>query len=140
MRVKLIVLLSCFLLVTLIGAGCGNFTEVEYRKPLDTVKINLTSAPKTLEPREIVLDRPGTYAFEVKNTTDDTAHALEIKATEGGAKIDYKEGSVRTGDLGPGESNPEFKVYLEPGTYEMFDPIGHHQAQGEKGTLTVKKG
>lgn len=139
MRVKYIVLLSCLFLVTLIGVGCGNYTELEFRKPLDTVKVDLTSAPRTLEPREITLDRPGTYAFKVKNVTDDTAHALEIKATEG-SKINYKEGSVRTGDLGPGESNPEFKVFLEPGTYELFDPIGHHEAQGEKGTLTVKKG
>lgn len=139
MRVKYIVLLSCLFLVTLIGAGCGNYTAVESRKPLDTVKVDLTTAPRTLEPREITLDRPGTYAFEVKNVTDDTAHALEIKATDG-SKINYKEGSVRTGDLGPGESNPEFNVYLEPGTYELFDPIGHHEAQGEKGTLTVKKG
>lgn len=138
MRVKFVVLLGCLLLVSLIGAGCGGYTELEYRKPLDTIEVDLVS-PRTLEPSEITLDRPGTYAFRVKNVADDTAHALEIRSTEG-AKVDYKEGSVRTADLSPGASNPEFKVELEPGTYEIFCPVGHHEEQGMRGTLTVEEG
>lgn len=137
-RVKFVVLLGCLLLVSLIGAGCGGYTELEYRKPLDTIEVDLVS-PRTLEPSEITLDRPGTYAFRVKNVADDTAHALEIRSTEG-AKVDYKEGSVRTADLSPGASNPEFKVELEPGTYEIFCPVGHHEEQGMRGTLTVEEG
>lgn len=139
MRVKFVVLLSCLLLVALIVAGCDSYTELQYREPLDTIEVDMTSEP-TLEPDKITLDRPGTYAFRVENVTEDTAHALEIRATEG-IKINYKEeGSVRTEDLGPGVSNPEFKVHLEPGTYEVSCPIGHHKAQGERGTLTVKEG
>ena len=102
--------------------------------------MDLTTAPHTLEPRRIVLDRPGTYAFKVENITDDTAHGLEIRATEG-AKINYKEhGSVMTEHLAPGAHNPEFLVHFEPGTYEIFCPVGHHRVQGEKGTLIVKEG
>lgn len=138
MRVKFVVLLSCVFVVSLIGIGCGGYTELEYREPLDTIEVTLTSAP-TLEPGEITLDRPGTYSFRVENVTDDVAHALEITATEG-AKINYKEGSVRTADLGPGESSPEFKVHLEPGTYEVLCPVGHHEEQGETGTITVREG
>jgi plastocyanin len=131
------VLLGCLLLVCLIGAGCGGYTELEYRKPLDTIEVDLAGA-RTLEPSEITLDRPGTYAFRVKNVSDDVAHALEIRSTDG-AKIDYKEGSVRTEDLPPGESAPEFKVDLGPGTYEISCPVGHHKEEGMKGTLTVKE-
>jgi len=127
----------CLLLVPLIGAGCGGYTELEYREPLDTIEVDLVSA-RTLEPSEITLDRPGTYAFRVENVADDTAHALEIKSTDG-AKINYKEGSVRTEDLPPDSSAPEFKVYLEPGTYEILCPVGHHAEQGMRGKLTVKE-
>jgi uncharacterized cupredoxin-like copper-binding protein len=135
-RVRIVVLLSCLMLASLIGSGCGGYTELEYRKPVDTIEIDLAGARK-LEPSEITLKRPGTYAFRVKNVADDVAHALEIRST-GGAKIDYGEGSVRTEDLPPGESAPEFKVHLGPGTYEISCPVGHHAEQGMKGTLTVE--
>jgi hypothetical protein len=136
-KIKLVGL-SCLFLVALIGAGCGGYTELEYRQPLDTIEVDLVSA-RTLEPSRIVLDRPGTYAFRVENVADDTAHALEIRSTEG-ARINYKVGSVRTEDLPPGKSAPEFKVYLEPGTYEILCPVGHMEEQGMRGTLTVKEG
>jgi len=135
-RTRLLVLLSCLLLVSLIGASCGGYTELEYRKPLDTVEVDLAGAHR-LEPSEITLDRPGTYAFRVKNVADDVAHAFEIRST-GGAKLNYGEGSVRTEDLPPGQSAPEFKVHLGPGTYEISSPVGHQEAEGMKGTLTVE--
>jgi len=136
-RSRLLVLSSCLLLVSLIGAGCGGFTELEYRKPLDTIEVDL-AGPRNLEPSEITLDRPGTYAFRVKNVSDDVAHAFEIRST-GGAEINYGEGSVRTEDLPPGESASEFKVELGPGTYEISCPVGHHREEGMKGTLTVEE-
>ena len=131
LRTKIIALLA-----SLIAAGCGGYTEVEYRKPLDTVEIDLAGA-RQLKPSEITLHRPGTYAFRVKNTSDDVAHSLEIRSTSG-AKINYGEGSVRTEDLPPGESAPEFKVHLGPGTYEISSPVGNQQEEGMKGTLTVE--
>ncbi len=137
MRVKPVVLLTCLLLVSLLGASCGGYTELEYREPLDTVKVDLT-IERTLDPSEITLDQPGTYLFEVENVTEDVAHAFEIKATEG-ARVNYKEGSVRTIDLPPGQST-EFKAELEPGTYEIYCPVGHHREQGMRGTLTVEEG
>jgi hypothetical protein len=115
-RAGLVVLLSCIVLASLISTGCGGYTELEYRKPVDTVEVDLAGARK-LEPSEITLKRPGTYAFRVKNTSDD----------------------VRTEDLPPGESAPEFKVHLGPGTYEISCPVGHHKEEGMKGTLTVEK-
>jgi uncharacterized cupredoxin-like copper-binding protein len=136
-RAGLVALLSCIVLASLISTGCGGYTELEYRKPVDTVEVDLAGARK-LEPSEITLKRPGTYAFRVKNTSDDVAHALEITSTDG-AKLDYGEGSVRTEDLPPGESAPEFKVHLGPGTYEISCPVGHHKEEGMKGTLTVEK-
>ena len=137
MRVKPVVLLSCLLLVSLIVASCGGYTELEFREPLDTVKVDLV-IERTLEPSEITLDQPGTYLFEVENVTEDVAHAFEIEATEG-ARVNYKEGSVRTLDLSPGQST-EFKAELEPGTYEIYCPVGNHKEQGMRGTLTVEEG
>lgn len=138
MRVKFVILLSYLFLMSLIGAGCGGYTELEAREPLDTVEVEL-AGERTLEPSEITLDRPGTYAFEVENVTEDDAHALEISSTEG-AEINYKEGAVRSEDLSPGTSATEFKVELEPGTYEISCPVGHHEEEGMRGTLTVKEG
>ena len=139
MRVKLVVVLSCLLSISLVGASCGAYTRLEQREPLDTIKVNLSSE-RTLEPSEITLDRPGTYAFKVENVTEDVAHALEITGTKG-AKVNNKtDGSVRTQDLAPGESAPEFNVELEPGTYEIFCPVDHHEEEGMRGTLTVKEG
>jgi uncharacterized cupredoxin-like copper-binding protein len=135
-RAGLVVLLSCIVLASLIGTGCGGYTELEYRKPVDTIEVDLTGARK-LEPSEITLKRPGTYAFRVKNTSDDVAHALKITSTDG-AKLDYGEGSVRTEDLPPGESAPEFKVHLGPGTYQISCPVGHHAEEGMRGTITVE--
>ncbi len=138
MRVKLVILLGCLLSVSLIGASCGGgYTELEFREPLDTVKVDL-AIERTLDPSEITLDRPGTYLFEVENATEDVAHAFEIKATEG-ARVNYKVGSVRTPDVPPGEST-EFKAHLEPGTYEISCPVSDHREQGMRGTLTVEEG
>lgn len=138
MQVKSVILTGCLFLISLIGAGCGGYTELDSREPLDTVEVNL-AGERTLEPAEITLDRPGTYAFEVENVTEDDAHALEIRSTEG-AEINHKEGSVRSEDLPPGESATEFKAELEPGTYEISCPVGHHAEEGMRGTLTVKEG
>lgn len=138
MRARLVVVLGFLLAVSLFGVGCGGYTELEYREPLDTIEVDLAS-PRMLEPSEITLDRPGTYAFRVENVTDDVAHALEIKSTEG-ARVNYKIGSVRTEDLAPGESAPEFKVELEPGTYEISCPVSGHAEQGMRGTITVEGG
>lgn len=138
MRVRLALLLSWGLVAALAGAGCGGYTELAHRESLGTVEVDL-AGERTLEPGEVTLDRPGTYAFKVENVTDNDAHALEIKSTEG-TQINYKEGSVRTADLPPGASAPEFKVELEPGTYEISCPVGHHAEEGMRGSLTVREG
>lgn len=134
-RAGLAVVLSLLLLA---AAGCGGYTELDSREPIRTVHVEV-AAERTLEPAEITLDRPGTYAFEVENVTGNDAHALEIKSEEG-AQINYKEGSVRTEDLSPGASAPQFKVHLEAGTYEISCPVGSHAEEGERGTITVAEG
>ena len=136
MRARLVVLLSCLLAVSLIGSGC-NYTELAYREPLDTIKVDL-AGERMLDPSDITLDQPGTYLFEVENVTEDVTHAFEIESKEG-AKVNYKEGSVRTIELSPGEST-EFKVDLGPGTYEISCPVSNHREQGMRGTLTVEEG
>lgn len=131
-RAGLAVVLSLLLLA---AAGCGGYTELDSREPIRTVHVEV-AAERTLEPAEITLDRPGTYAFEVENVTADDAHALEIHSEEG-ARVNYKEGSVRTEDLSPGGSSPRFNVHLEAGTYEISCPVGSHAEEGERGTITV---
>ena len=136
MRVKLVVVSSCLLSLSLIWAGCG-YTELSRREPLESIKVDL--GERTLDPSEITLDRPGTYAFEVENVAGNVAHAFEIEGKEGAQVNNRKDGSVRSDDLPPGEST-KVQVELGPGTYEIADPVASHKNQGMKGTLTVEEG
>ncbi|HEX2097708.1 MAG TPA: plastocyanin/azurin family copper-binding protein [Rubrobacteraceae bacterium] len=55
-------------------------------------------------------------------------HALEIE----GNGIEEE-----TDDIEPGGS-AELEVNLEPGTYELYCPVGNHEERGMVGTVTVR--
>lgn len=90
----------------------------------ETIEIALSDF--ALDPATVRVDAAGTYTFRAVNDGE-TGHALEV---EGGGVEE------ETDELGPGESG-ELTVELEPGTYELYCPIGGHRAAGMEGELVV---
>ena len=69
----------------------------------------------------------GTYTFTVQNSGSAT-HSLEI---EGPGVKDAVSDKVQGGQ------STTMTVTLQPGTYEVYCPIGNHRAMGMDTTLTV---
>jgi uncharacterized cupredoxin-like copper-binding protein len=70
----------------------------------------------------------GTVAFNVTN--DGSApHNLEVEGPSGEQELEQ--------DLAPGESGTLTVDLSEPGTYEMYCPVGNHRDQGMEGEITV---
>lgn len=122
----------CSLFFGLLLVGCGPAEEVEsevqevVEGPIDTIEVDMTEF--SLDPSEITLEEPGTYVFRAVNSGT-VVHALEIE----GHGIEEE-----TGEVPPGES-AEFEVNLEPGTYELYCPVGNHEGLGMTGTVTVQE-
>ncbi len=144
------VLVIMILLVLLALAGCGGGEEQgasgegetaatkeeettaaasaeATEEPIATIVVEETEY--SLDPDEVTLERPGTYVFRAVNVGAVT-HALEIE----GQGIEEE-----TENLQPGES-AELMVTLEPGTYEMYCPVGNHEDLGMVGSVTVLEG
>ncbi|WUE03687.1 cupredoxin domain-containing protein [Nonomuraea sp. NBC_00507] len=73
--------------------------------------------------------RAGTYVFMLDNAGK-APHAMSIK----GPGIDTEQQSETI----DGGQETQFTVTLQPGTYEVWCPVGNHRAQGMESTLTVK--
>lgn len=58
------------------------------------------------------------------------SHALSIEGP--GIK------DVSTPVIQPGGGNQQLMVMLQPGTYELWCPVGRHREQGMEATLTVR--
>jgi uncharacterized cupredoxin-like copper-binding protein len=124
--------ISLLILGTLVGTGCGTGGGGAENPPsgakdsvVETIRVKETEFK--LEPAEITLDKPGTYVFEAVNSGD-AVHALEVE----GQAIEEE-----TEEIQPGQS-AKLKVKLEPGTYELYCPVGDHGERGMEGTVTVK--
>ena len=70
--------------------------------------------------------RSGETTFRLRNAGG-APHALEIE----GNGIEEETRVIQGGEPA------ELKVDLEPGTYEMYCPVGNHREQGMEGTLEV---
>jgi plastocyanin len=70
----------------------------------------------------------GTHTFTVTNAGKAT-HSLTIKGPGG---VDM------TSDKVQGGQSTTMTVTLQPGTYQVYCPIGNHQAMGMDTTLTVR--
>ncbi len=122
---------ACLLFLGLLLVGCNPAEETEsevqevVEEPIATIEVQETEF--SLDPSEITLDQPGTYVFRAVNSGD-VVHALEIE----GEGIEEE-----TENLEPGES-AELRVDLEPGTYELYCPVGNHEERGMVGTVTVR--
>ncbi len=72
------------------------------------------------------MDEAGVVEFRVQNAGS-VPHALEVESE------DLEE---ETEEIAPGES-ATLKVELAEGTYELYCPVGDHEAQGMTGELIV---
>jgi plastocyanin len=71
----------------------------------------------------------GTVTFDVSNDGQIT-HNLEVEGPNDEASLDQ--------DLAAGDSGTLEVDLSEPGTYEMYCPIGNHRDQGMEGEITVE--
>ena len=90
--------------------------------------ITITETEFELNPSTVRLDERGTYTFKVINRGQ-TTHALEIE----GHGIEEESPEV-----GPGESTSLKLTLTQPGTYELYCPVGDHEDRGMRGTLVVE--
>lgn len=89
--------------------------------------IEVSGTEFALELDETTLS-PGTYTFVLTNDGQ-APHALEVEG----------EGIHEESDqIEPGETT-ELTVTLEPGTYELYCPVGNHQDQGMTVEITVEE-
>jgi uncharacterized cupredoxin-like copper-binding protein len=70
---------------------------------------------------------PGTYTFTMDNAGHAT-HSIEID----GPGVSNQESRT----AGPGGTST-LTVTLQPGTYDMWCPVGNHRAEGMETKLTV---
>ena len=123
---------ACLLFFSSLLVGCNPAEEGEsevqevIEEPIDTIEVQETVF--RLDPSEITLDQPGTYVFRAVNSGT-VEHALEIE----GEGIEEE-----TEEIPPGESTV-LEVNLEPGTYELYCPMGNHEERGMTGTVTVQE-
>jgi uncharacterized cupredoxin-like copper-binding protein len=95
---------------------------------LKTVRIQETEY--SLKPADTTLKKPGLYALKVVNSGS-TTHALEV---DGEGLEEYSK------KIEPGQST-ELRLDLrKAGTYELTDPLDHHEEKGMEGKLVVKEG
>ena len=72
---------------------------------------------------------PGTYKI-VADEQGQLPHALSIE----GPGVD----GASTAVVQPGGDSQTLNVTLQPGTYEVWCPVGNHRAQGMETTIAVK--
>jgi uncharacterized cupredoxin-like copper-binding protein len=95
---------------------------------LKTIRIQETEY--SLKPAEITLKKPGLYALKVVNSGSIT-HALEVDG-EGLEEFSKK--------IEPGQSTQLRLDLGQAGTYELTDPVDHHEEKGMEGKIIVKEG
>lgn len=91
-------------------------------------EVQLVIKEWAIEPSNITL-KPGKVRFTVTNTGQ-FSHNVTVK--DGGATL----GATPT--FGPAEGIKTFEVDLQAGTYGMLCSLPGHEAQGQRGTITVK--
>lgn len=110
-------------------SGCGRESDESSPAGASRQTIEIAETEFALDPTTVTLDEAGVYTFRAVNDGTIT-HALELEG----------EGvEAETEDIAPGASS-DLKVDLEPGTYELYCPIGNHEDQGMKGSVAVAGG
>lgn len=116
-------------LLSLSACGGGD-TEAESPAPSPSqtgpqIVVGLTEYALSIEETSL---SAGTYTL-VAEQQGGAPHALSIA----GPGIETQTTDV----LAPGDDPAELTVTLQPGTYELWCPVGTHRAQGMDATLTV---
>jgi uncharacterized cupredoxin-like copper-binding protein len=110
-------------------AACGGSDEEPTPAASASETLEIIETEYRLEPSELTIDAAGTYTFRAVNRGE-VEHALEVE----GNGIEEE-----TETIGPGES-AELTVELKAGEYELYCPVGNHEDQGMKGSISVAGG
>jgi plastocyanin len=73
--------------------------------------------------------KAGTVTFNLTNDGQ-APHNIEVEGPSGEAELEQ--------DLAAGQSGELTVDLSEPGTYEMYCPVGNHREQGMEGEITVQ--
>ncbi len=90
--------------------------------------MNISETDYELDPSDPTV-QPGTVSFKVTNDGG-VAHNLEVEGPKGEEELEQ--------DLGPGESGTLTVDLSQPGSYEMYCPVGNHRDLGMEGEITVR--
>jgi plastocyanin len=91
----------------------------------ETVDMSLTDF--ALNPAQLTV-APGEVTFNLTNDGQ-APHNLEVEGPSGEAELDQ--------DLEAGQSGQLTVDLSQPGTYEMYCPVGNHRQMGMEGEITV---
>ena len=92
--------------------------------------VSISETEYKLDPSNPAL-QPGTVTFEITNDGG-VDHNLEVEGPEGEQELEQ--------DLAPGESGTLTVDLSQPGSYEMYCPVGNHRDLGMEGEITVGSG
>ena len=109
-------------------AGTGTGTQEEQPAPAGKAAqtIPVSETEFKIDPSTVEVAEAGVVEFRVQNAGS-VPHALEVEGE------DLEE---ETEEIAPGDS-ATLKVELAEGTYELYCPVGDHEAQGMTGELIV---
>ena len=91
----------------------------------ETVDMSFTDF--ALNPAQVTV-APGEVTFNLTNDGQ-APHNLEVEGPSGEAELDQ--------DLEAGQSGQLTVDLSQPGTYEMYCPVGNHRQMGMEGEITV---
>jgi uncharacterized cupredoxin-like copper-binding protein len=92
--------------------------------------VSISETDYELDPSDPTV-QPGTVSFRVTNDGG-VAHNLEVEGPKGEVELEQ--------DIDPGESGTLTVDLSQPGSYEMYCPVGNHRDLGMEGEITVGSG
>jgi plastocyanin len=109
--------------------GCGSddtpgTSSPQSATPVATVR--LTESEFKIDPAQLQVTKSGVVEFQVQNGGKVT-HALEVEG---------KGARKQTGDI-PAGASASIQVELDPGSYELYCPLGSHRRKGMSASVNV---
>ena len=127
--------------MALVGTGCGSddsgssgssggSTSSSSASSAGANAVRISETEFKLDPADAKVAKAGKVTFEVR-TDGKIVHALEVEGPGDEAETD---------SIDPGRSATLTVDLSKAGTYEMYCPIGNHEAMGMKGKVIVAGG